>query len=53
MGASVEVVTGRRLVLFVILSTSRWLRACGARGFLLKSELAHTDLAGYWPASGA
>ena len=29
------------------------LRACGARGFLLKSELAHADLAGYWPASGA
>jgi DNA-binding NarL/FixJ family response regulator len=29
------------------------LRACGARGFLLKSELAHADLAGYWPAPGA
>jgi DNA-binding NarL/FixJ family response regulator len=28
------------------------LRGCGARGFLLKSELAHADLAGYWPAPG-
>jgi PAS domain-containing protein len=30
-GASVEVVTGRRLVLFVVLSTSRWGSASGAR----------------------
>jgi len=29
------------------------LRACGARGFLLKSELVHADLAGYWPAPSA
>jgi DNA-binding NarL/FixJ family response regulator len=29
------------------------LRACGVRGFLLKSELAHADLADYWPAPGA
>jgi CheY-like chemotaxis protein len=28
------------------------LRACGARGFVLKSELARADLAAYWPAPG-
>jgi DNA-binding NarL/FixJ family response regulator len=29
------------------------LQACGARGFVLKSELAHADLAAYWPTPGA
>ena len=29
------------------------LRDCGARGFVLKSELAHADLADYWPAPAA
>jgi two-component system nitrate/nitrite response regulator NarL len=28
------------------------LRACGARGFVLKSELACADLTDFWPARG-
>ena len=28
------------------------LRDCGARGFVLKSDLACADLAAYWPAPG-
>jgi DNA-binding NarL/FixJ family response regulator len=28
------------------------LRSCGARGFVLKSELGCADLAAYWPAPG-
>jgi DNA-binding NarL/FixJ family response regulator len=27
------------------------LRACGARGFVLKCDLGHADLAAFWPAS--
>ena len=29
------------------------LRGCGARGFVLKSELARVDLADFWPTLGA
>ena len=29
------------------------LRACGARGFVLKCDLGHADLAAFWPACGA
>jgi DNA-binding NarL/FixJ family response regulator len=29
------------------------LQECGARGFVLKSELARADLAAYWPAPSA
>jgi hypothetical protein len=29
------------------------LRDCGARGFMLKSDLARVDLAAFWPACGA
>jgi DNA-binding NarL/FixJ family response regulator len=29
------------------------LRDCGARGFVLKSDLASADLGAYWPAPGA
>jgi len=29
------------------------LQACGARGFVLKSELARADLTAYWPTPGA
>jgi hypothetical protein len=31
---------------------ARLLRDCGARGFLLKSDLGHADLAAFWPACG-
>jgi DNA-binding NarL/FixJ family response regulator len=30
----------------------RLLRDCGARGFVLKSQLACVDLADFWPARG-
>jgi DNA-binding NarL/FixJ family response regulator len=29
------------------------LRACGARGFVLKCDLGHVDLAAFWPARAA